>query len=81
MNAALSIVLTGMVMMIPLQQVQVQVQAQQPEAVRLYQAASPDNAAHLLRVQPGMARGTCVPSRAQVLQHTLMGFAPSMMLE
>ena len=50
MKAALSVVLAGLVVMIPLQQVQAQV-AQQ-EAAGLHQAAPPDSAAHRLRVQP-----------------------------
>ncbi len=50
MRATLSIVLAGLVVMVPLQQVQAQ--AEQQEAVGLHQVASPDSAAHLLRVQP-----------------------------
>jgi len=49
MKAALSIVLAGMVVMVPLQQVQAQT-AQQD--VGVHQALPPDSAAHRLRVQP-----------------------------
>ena len=50
MKAAVSIVLTGMVVMAPLQQVLAQ--AAQQEAVTAQPSASPDGAAYLLRVPP-----------------------------
>ena len=50
MKAAVSIVLAGLIVMIPLQQVQAQ--AEQLEGQAEYRAASPDSAAHRLRVPP-----------------------------
>ena len=50
MKAALSVALAGLMVVLPLQQVQAQV-AQQ-DAVSVRQASSPEGVAHLLRVPP-----------------------------
>ena len=62
MRRALSIVLAGLLVMTPLQQVLAQ--AAQQEAVSVQQAASPDGAAHLFRVPPVIKVPALAPETA-----------------